>query len=177
MAGYNRVIMVGNLTRDPENKQLSSGQSVCRLGLASNREYKNRQSGDLIQEVCFIDVDVWGPQAESCSKYLTKGRPVLVEGRLKFDSWEDKDGQKRNKIFIVADRVVFLNSGASDEQSDYSSSSRSASTSTVSASQEKNLFDQVDSLVRKKSVKPKVSAENAEMSFNDEPPFQDDLPF
>src|SRR5690349_24503797 len=90
MAGFNRVIMIGNLTRDPEYKQLTSGQAVCRLGLASNRQFKNRQSGDLVQEVCYVDVDVWGAQAESCRQYLTKGRPVLVEGRLKLDSWQDQ---------------------------------------------------------------------------------------
>ena len=82
MAGYNRVVLVGNLTRDPEYKQLTSGQSVCRLGLATNRQFKNRQSGQMVQEVCYIDIDVWGPQADSCHQYLQKGRSVLVEGRL-----------------------------------------------------------------------------------------------
>ena len=114
MASYNRTIMMGNLTRDPEYKQLSSGQMVCRLGLASNRSFKNRQSGQMVQEVCFIDIDVWGPQAESCSQYLAKGRPVLVEGRLKLDSWQDNDGQKRSKHSIVADRVTFLGAASED---------------------------------------------------------------
>ena len=108
MAGYNRIIMVGNLTRDPEYKQLASGQAVCRLGIASNRQFRNRQSGDMVQEVCYIDVDVWGPQADSCNKYLEKGRQVLIEGRIKFDTWQDQDGKNRNKHSIVADRVVFL---------------------------------------------------------------------
>ena len=112
MAGYNRIIIMGNLTRDPEYKQLTSGQSVCRLGLASNRQFKNRQTGLAVQEVCFVDVDVWGAQAESCQQYLQKGRAVLVEGRLKLDSWQDNDGQKRNKHLIVADRVVFLSVAA-----------------------------------------------------------------
>src|ERR1700722_15432402 len=112
MASYNRVVMVGNLTRDPEYKQLTSGQAVCRLGLASNRQFKNRQTGNAVQEVCYIDIDVWGPQAESCRQYLAKGRPILVEGRLKLDTWEDPNGQNRSKHTIVADRVVFLSSGA-----------------------------------------------------------------
>ena len=111
MASYNRVVMIGNLTRDPEYKQLTSGQAVCRLGLASNRSFKNKSSGSMIQEVCFVDIDVWGPQAESCRQYLSKGRPVLIEGRLKFDSWQDQNGQTRSKHSIVADRVVFLAQG------------------------------------------------------------------
>ncbi|MDP3889159.1 MAG: single-stranded DNA-binding protein [bacterium] len=109
MAGYNRIILIGNLTRDPEYKQLTSGQAVCRLGLATNRQFKNRQTGNLIQEVCYIDIDVWGAQAESCHQYLQKGRGVLIEGRLKFDTWEDANGQTRSKHSVVADRVVFLN--------------------------------------------------------------------
>ena len=85
MASFNRIIIVGNLTRDPDLKQLPSGQSVCRLGLASNRQMKNKQTGMQVQEVCYVDIDVWGAQADSCHKYLQKGRAVLVEGRLKFD--------------------------------------------------------------------------------------------
>ena len=72
MASYNRVIMMGNLTKDPDFKQLSSGQGVCRFSMASNRQFKNKQTGAMAQEVCFIDIDVWGPQAESCKQYLLK---------------------------------------------------------------------------------------------------------
>src|SRR5258707_14937584 len=113
MASYNRVIFVGNLTRDPELKQVGTG-NVCRLSVASNRQFKNKM-GVMQQEVCFIDVDVWGPQAETSHQYLQKGRPVLIEGRLKFDSWNDAEGQKRSKHSIVADRVVFLSSGQGAE--------------------------------------------------------------
>lgn len=113
-SGYNRVVMVGNLTRDPELKQLPSGQSVCRLNIASNRQFRNRQSGDMVQEVCYVDVDVWGAQAESSNQYLQKGRQVLVEGRLKLDSWQDAEGNNRSKHSIVADRVVFLSSGSAE---------------------------------------------------------------
>lgn len=121
MASFNRIIIAGNLTRDPEYKQLTSGQSVCRLGLASNRQFKNRQTGDTVQEVCFVDIDVWGAQAESCRQYLSKGRAVLIEGRLKLDSWEDQTGQTRSKHSIVADRVVFL-SGPQAVEEDSSTS-------------------------------------------------------
>lgn len=112
MAGYNRIVMVGNLTRDPEYKQLANGQAVCRLGMASNRSFKNRQTGAMVQEVCYVDVDVWGPQAETCRQYLAKGRPVLIEGRLKLDTWQDAQGANRSKHSIAADRVVFLGSGS-----------------------------------------------------------------
>ena len=117
MAAFNRIIMIGNLTRDPEYRNLPSGQGVCRLGLATNRQFKNKQTGSLVQEVCYIDVDVWGAQAESCRQYLQKGRPVLIEGRLKLDSWDDQTGQKRSKHSIVAERVVFLSNGAQAETS------------------------------------------------------------
>lgn len=103
MANYNRIIMIGNLTRDPDYKQLASGQGVTRLGIASNRQYKNKQTGSMVQEVCFVDIDVYGPQAESCREYLQKGRQVLVEGRLKFDQWEGPEGQNRSKHVIVAE--------------------------------------------------------------------------
>lgn len=108
MAGYNRVIIVGNLTRDPELRQLQSGANVCRLNIASNRQYKDRQTGSVTQEVCFVDVDVWGAQADSCKQYLQKGRSILVEGRLKLDSWKDAEGQARSKHSIVANTVQFL---------------------------------------------------------------------
>ena len=87
---------------------MPSGQAVSRLGLATNRQYRNKQTGSMVQEVCFIDIDVFGPQAESCRQYLQKGRSVLIEGRLKFDTWESAEGQTRSKHSIVADRVVFL---------------------------------------------------------------------
>lgn len=121
MSSYNKVIMMGNLTRPPEHKQLPSGQAVCKITIATNRPFKNKNSQEVMQEVCYIDVDVWGPQAESCKKYLDKGSSVLVEGRLKQDSWQDVDGQKRSKHVIVADRVTFVKAGAGATEEDASS--------------------------------------------------------
>ncbi len=89
--------MMGNLSRDPEFKQLPSGQSICKLGLAVNRQIKSKNSETPIQEVCFVDIDVWGAQADSCNKFLEKGKAILVEGRLKWDSWSDAEGQRRSK--------------------------------------------------------------------------------
>ncbi len=186
MAAYNRIIMIGNLTRDPEYKQLSSGTAVCRLGIASNRQFKNRQSGDLVQEVCYIDIDVWGAQAESCRQYLAKGRPVLVEGRLKLDSWQDQNGQNRSKHSIVAERVVFLGSNA-EASSEVSGAEESLGAAQGPQSEaEKELFEQI-SQIKQRQTKvqlaktPKNEASSAsntgEINFKDQPPFQDDLPF
>lgn len=191
MASYNRVVMVGNLTRDPEYKQLASGQAVCRLGLASNRQFKNRQSGSMVQEVCYIDIDVWGAQAESCRQYLAKGRAVLVEGRLKLDSWEDQNGQNRSKHSIVADRIVFLSSGAEAgaNAEESISTEPEASTSQLDANIERELNSQIEQIKRRakpamgavKAVAPKPArapeSNTGEIDFKDEPPFQDDLPF
>lgn len=102
---FNRVIIAGRLTRDVEVKYLGSGSAITDLGLAVNHTY-NRKNGEREEEVCFVDVTVWGPQAESCEKYLSKGKTVLIEGRLKLEQWET-DGQKRSKHKIVADRVQF----------------------------------------------------------------------
>lgn len=175
MAGYNRVVLVGNLTRDPDHKQLTSGQSVCRLSLATNRQFKNRQTGAMVQEVCYVDIDVWGAQAESCNQYLQKGRSILIEGRLKFDTWEDAQGNKRGKHSVVADRVVFLFS-ASDQQEQTDTDSSTKPASMLEPELEKELTDQLDALKKKKAVtaKPKASAD---MPFKDEPPFEDELPF
>jgi single-strand DNA-binding protein len=107
---FNKVLMVGNLTRDPELRYTPAGLPVCNLGLAVNTKYK---SGDETkEEVLFIDVTVWGKQAETCSQYLSKGRQVLVEGRLNERKWE-ADGQKKSKMEIVASTVKFL--GKKDE--------------------------------------------------------------
>ena len=201
MSSFNRVIMAGNLTRDPDYKQLASGQAVCRLGLASNRQFKNKQSGDMIQEVCYIDIDVWGPQAESCRQYLQKGRPILVEGRLKLDSWDDANGQKRSKHSIVADRVVFLasnNAQAENAEQDEQRldpnnpmekelmsqieqiKNRTASRATVKP--EAPSFEAAKTPVKKKPAPAAVrtdapAATGGEIDFADEPPFADDLPF
>lgn len=107
MAGFNKVIMVGNLTKDPELRHLDSGMAVATLGLAVNRSYTT-QDGERREDVCFVDVDVWGRQAENCSQYLTKGRQVLVEGALTFRQWETETGEKRSKHEIRAFTVQFL---------------------------------------------------------------------
>src|SRR5580658_7119396 len=108
MASYNKVLLMGNLTRDPEVRYTPKGTALANLGLAVNRVWTT-ESGEQKEEVTFVDIEVWGRQAETAGQYLSKGRPVFVEGRLKLDSWEDKEsGQKRNKLKVVAERVQFL---------------------------------------------------------------------
>lgn len=176
MTGYNRIIVAGNLTRDPEYKQLASGQGVSQLGVAINRQYKNKQTGSMVQEVCFVDVDVYGPQAESCRQYLQKGRSVLIEGRLRFDSWETPDGQKRSKHTVVADRVVFLGSSSSDATTqDKSNGARPSHSSGYQASSKDS--DDSQSYESSSTHQNNTDDDSGTMAFNDEPPFQDDLPF
>ena len=107
MASLNKVLLIGNLTRPPELRYTPSGQAVADLRLAVNHDYPT-QSGERRQEVCFLNVVVWGKQAESCSEYLDKGSQIFVEGRLQVRDWEGKDGQKRTSTEVVAQRVQFM---------------------------------------------------------------------
>lgn len=107
MASYNRVILVGNLTRDVEVRYIPSGTAVSEIGLAVNRHYKKHDKCE--EETTFVDVTLWGRDAEVAGEYLAKGRPVLIEGRLQLDSWEDKQtGQKRSKLRVVCEKMQLL---------------------------------------------------------------------
>jgi single-strand DNA-binding protein len=106
----NRVIITGNLTRDPELRSLPSGMSVCNLRVAVNTRRKDNSSGDWVDKPNYFDVTVWGAQGENCSQYLSKGRPVAIDGRLEWREWEDKQGNKRQSVDIIADSVQFLGS-------------------------------------------------------------------
>jgi single-strand DNA-binding protein len=107
MANFNRVILVGNLTRDVELKYVQSGLAVTEIGLAVNERRKNQQTGEWVEEPVFVDITLWGRTAEIASEYLSKGSPVLIEGRLKYDTWE-KDGQKRSKLRVVGETMQML---------------------------------------------------------------------
>jgi single-strand DNA-binding protein len=111
MASFNRVILAGNLTRDPELRYTPKGTAIARLGIACNRKWKS-ETGELKEEVTFVDVDAFGKQAETIGQYLKKGRPILIEGRLRLDQWEDKQsGQKKSKLGVVLESFQFLDSG------------------------------------------------------------------
>ena len=110
MASFNKVILLGNLTRDPEVRYTPKGSAVCDLGLAVNRQY-TLDSGEKREEVTFVDVVLWSRLAEIAGEYLKKGRPVFIEGRLQMDSWEDKQsGQKRTKLRVIGETMQLLGS-------------------------------------------------------------------
>lgn len=112
MAGnFNKVFLMGNLTRDVEIRHTSGNNAVGNFGIATNRKFKT-QSGEQREEVTFVDCEAWGRTAEVMSQYLSKGRPVFIEGRLKLDRWEDKkDGSKRSKLSVVVENFQFIDSG------------------------------------------------------------------
>lgn len=111
MASLNKVILIGNLTRDPEVRYTPRGAAVCDVSIAVNRKWRDEQTGESKEEVTFVDIVVWGKQAESVGQYLRKGSSACFEGRLQQESWEDKQtGQKRSKIKVVAEGVQFLGS-------------------------------------------------------------------
>jgi single-strand DNA-binding protein len=104
----NRVVLTGNLTRDPELRSTSSGMSVCSLRVACNTRRKNQTTGEWEDRANFFDVTVWGAQGENCARFLAKGRPVAIDGRLEWREWETQDGHKRQAVDIIADAVQFL---------------------------------------------------------------------
>jgi single-strand DNA-binding protein len=154
MASFNKVILVGNLTRDPELRYTPKGTAVAKLGLAVNRVWTS-ESGEKKEEVTFIDVDVFGRTAENVGQYMRKGRPILIEGRLKLDQWDDKQtGQKRSKLSVVAETVQFLGSPGGGEGGGSAPAPRAPRPAAASA--------------------PAPAAEPVE---GDEPPESDDVPF
>lgn len=110
MASFNRVILVGNLTRDPQLKYLPSNMAVCEIGLAVNHRWRDKE-GNQRDEVCFVDVAIFGRGGEIVNQYMTKGRSILIEGRLKLDQWTAQDGTKRSRHSVVAENFTFLGDG------------------------------------------------------------------
>lgn len=155
---FNQVILMGNLTRDPELRQIPSGQSVCSFSLALNRSYKGGD-GNWVEATDYVDVVAWGPLGERVAQYVTKGRPVLVNGRLQSNSWE-KDGQKRTKVEVNAQDVTFL--GGRNDGGDSSGGGNSAD-SSGSSSNSKPATKKKDDVVIE--------------DIGDEPINLDDIPF
>ena len=118
MATINSVVLVGNLTRDPELRHTPSGMAVCSLRLAVNTRRKDQATGEWGEKPNFFDITVWGQQGENCAQYLSKGRPVAIDGRLEWREWEAQDGAKRQAVEVVAESVQFLG-GRQDGESSY----------------------------------------------------------
>jgi len=149
MASYNKVILVGNLTRDPELRYTPKGTAIAKIGLAINR-YFTTETGEKKEEVTFVDVDIFGRTAENVGQYMRKGRPILVEGRLRLDQWDDKQtGQKRSRLGVVAETVQFLGSPTGNE----------------------------GGAPAPRAARPAAAAPAAEPLEGDAPPESDDVPF
>jgi single-strand DNA-binding protein len=150
MANYNKVILIGNLTRDPELRYTPKGTAVAKIGVAVNRSWKT-ETGETKEEVTFVDVDSFGRQAETLGQYMKKGRPIMIEGRLRLDTWDDKQsGQKRSKLGVVMESFQFLDYGGrgSDEGSP-----------------------------APQKAKPASGAAPPPSGASEEPPSEDDVPF
>jgi len=146
MAYLNKVFLIGNLTREPELRVTPKGTAVCSFGLAVNRQYKT-ESGETKEETTYVDGEAWGRQGELCSKYLSKGSPVMVEGRLRFDSWESKTGEKRSKLKLVVENVQFLSSrgtSGGNESSEGSSTEKQSSSVSPQGSVAAPATDGID---------------------------------
>ena len=157
MASFNKVILAGNLTRDPELRYTPKGTAVAKLGIAVNRNWTT-ETGEKREEVTFVDVDAFGKQAEVISQYLRKGRSILVEGRLKLDSWDDKQtGQNKSKLGVVLESFSFLDSGNRAEGGAPATSPSSAPVS--------------------RPTRPAPSAPSSAPESDGPPPDDDDVPF
>jgi single-strand DNA-binding protein len=114
MASFSKIIMLANLTRDPESRVTPTGMSICKFGLATNRKFKSKDGQDR-EEVCFVDVDAFGKQAEAIQKYFRKGDPILIEGRLKLEKWQTDGGENRSKHGIVLETFTFVKGHGGDD--------------------------------------------------------------
>ena len=126
MSSFNKVILMGNLTRDPELRSLPSGTTVVNFGLAVSERWKDKTTGEQREEVCFVDIDAFGRQGEVVNEYFSKGKPILVEGRLRFRQWETDSGEKRSKLSVTLDRISFVGSRQDSEFQDGDSGTGSA---------------------------------------------------
>lgn len=122
----NKVMLVGNLTRDPELSYVANGTALAKLGMALNRRWKDKNTGEQKEEVTFVDIDVWAGAAEFCGKFLQKGSRVFVEGRLTYSTWQAQDGSNRSKLTVTAERVQFAESKQSQDQGQQQQTQRPA---------------------------------------------------
>ncbi len=146
MASLNKVLLIGNLTRDPDVRMMSNGRPVCNFGIALNRSYKDSE-GNRKDETTFVDVECFGPRAEAVGRFFTKGRAIFVEGRLKLDQWESKEGEKRSAIRVVLDNFEFVDSkqdSTTNQSRNIQSTSSSADITQSPANQDSQLNQEED---------------------------------
>ena len=159
MQAFNKVILAGNLTRDPELRYTPSGTAIAKFGLALNRKWKDSQSGEMREEVTFVDVDAFGKQAELIGQDVKKGNPLLVEGGLTMDTWEDKPTQqKKSRLGVVMEGMTFLGTGGGRDGGDFGGGDRGGNPPSARPQQ-------------------RSSPPPAAQSGGDMPPEEDDVPF
>jgi single-strand DNA-binding protein len=170
MASYNKVVLVGNLTRDPQVRYTPSGTAVADIGLAVNRQWFDKQANQKKEETTVVDVTLWGRQAEVAGEYLSKGRSVLIEGRLQLDQWDDREsGQKRSKLKVVGESMQMLGSGGGGggprQSSAPQSSGQQSSTPQQSSAPQSSGEQQSSSAPDFYSDAPAGGAPNDEVPF------------
>ena len=157
MPSFNKVILIGNLTRDPELRYTQSGVAIAKISLAINRSWRT-ETGEMKEEVTFVEVEAFRKQAETLSQYVRKGRPLMVEGRLKLDQWEDKQsGQKRSRLGVVLESFQFLDSGNRNQEDSHGGASPSPT--------------------RPRTSQPQPSATQSTTEDDSPPQEDDDVPF
>jgi single-strand DNA-binding protein len=162
MANLNKVMLIGNLTRDPELRHTPKGTAVSEISMAINRVWNNDQ-GQKQEETTFVEVTLWGRQAELAQQYLTKGRPVYIEGRLNLDTWDDKEtGKKRSKLRVIGENMQFLSSGTGAGGGGGGGSSERSSQASSSSQRQSS---------------PQGSPQGASAAPTDDYPEDDDIPF
>lgn len=160
---YNRIILVGNLTRDPELRYMPNGGAVCSTGIATNRKFK-KQDGSTGEEVCFVDITFFGRTAEVANQYLKRGKKILVEGRLKLDQWTDQNGGKRSKHSVVVDNMQMLDSKNSNDGSN-SYNNNNPSTGSYNNQQESYKQPNSQPSVQKSESIPDIDIDEDEIPF------------
>ncbi len=162
MANLNKVMLIGNLTRDPELRHTPKGTAVSEISMAINRVWNNDQ-GQKQEETTFVEVTLWGRQAELAQQYLTKGRPVYIEGRLNLDTWDDKEtGKKRSKLRVIGENMQFLSSGTGAGGGGGGGSAERSSQASSSSQRQSS---------------PQGSPQGASAAPTDDYPEDDDIPF
>jgi len=176
MPSFNKVILMGNLTKDPRIGSNPSGSAVCDFSIAINSKFTS--NGQEREEVCYVDIVTWGKQADNCGKYLQKGSSVLVEGRLKTDMWNDKDGNKKSRLRVTADRVQFMSSNRSEDRKFQSSPDSSGSQEDGYSYQEspKQNFNQ-NAQREQQTRQPMPVPSHDKDIFVDNIEHEDDIPF
>ncbi len=177
MASLNKVLLIGNLTRDPEVRMLPSGRPVCKFGLAVNRNFKDAE-GNRREETTFVDVESFGPRGEALARFFSKGKPIFVEGRLKLDQWESQTGEKRSKLLVVLDNWQFVGSKHDNDEARtrYLQSVGEGSTPTLTADSQVQQPPQVAPAAPPEQEQTESPAPDKTESAAD-PDLNEDVPF